>query len=155
MVPYDAPGVAAQLMAQFAAPTGLSPPAQQKERKARFSNELRAAPEFQCSLGVRVDTDEIEAQFKNGVLTITLPKAAEAQRREEECDQESMIAAPIGGQSTASRTTQMSGSSGSDAMWKPSSLHIAIMAVFSLSTCPSMVLRPSARAYSMIICMSR
>ena len=27
-------------------------------------------------------TDEIEAQFKNGVLTITLPKTAEAQKGE-------------------------------------------------------------------------
>ena len=27
-------------------------------------------------------------------------------------------------------------------MWKPSSLHISSMAVFSLSTCPSMTLRP-------------
>jgi HSP20 family molecular chaperone IbpA len=30
---------------------------------------------------VRVDTDEID-QFKNGVLTITLPKTAEAQKGE-------------------------------------------------------------------------
>ena len=70
------------MMAQFAARTGLSPPAQQQERKARFSNELRAGAEFQCPLGVRVDTDEIEAQFKNGVLTITLPKTARAQKGE-------------------------------------------------------------------------
>ena len=32
---------------------------------------------------------------------------------------------------------------------------MANITVFALSTCPSMVLRPSARAYSMIICISR
>jgi Universal stress protein family len=52
-------------------------------------------------------------------------------------------------------TMQVSGSLGSGEMENPSSLHIASIALFSPSTWPSMVLRPSARAYSMIICMSR
>jgi hypothetical protein len=51
--------------------------------------------------------------------------------------------------------TQVSGSSGSGEMENPSSLHMLSIAAFSLSTWPSMSLRPSARAYSMIICMSR
>jgi len=29
-----------------------------------------------------VDTDKIEASFKNGVLTVTLPKASETQKAE-------------------------------------------------------------------------
>ena len=52
--------------------------------------------------------------------------------------------------SIASFTMQVSGSCGSGAMSKPSSRHIASIVVFSLSTWPSMVFRPSARAYSMI-----
>jgi P-type Cu2+ transporter len=47
---------------------------------------------------------------------------------------------------TVSFTRQVSGSCGSAAMWKPSSRHIASMVVFSLSTWPSMVLRPVTRA---------
>jgi HSP20 family molecular chaperone IbpA len=39
---------------------------------------------FQRSFGVPdgVDADKIEANFKNGVLTVTLPKATEVQRSE-------------------------------------------------------------------------
>src|SRR6516225_12135004 len=44
----------------------------------------------------------------------------------------------------ASFTMQVSGSLGSDEMENPSSLHIASIAMFSASTWPSMVLRPSA-----------
>src|SRR5262249_27825145 len=52
-------------------------------------------------------------------------------------------------------TMHVSGSFGSGEMENPSSLHIASIAVFSASTWPSMIPRPSVRAYSMIICMSR
>lgn len=53
-------------------PEGAS--VQRKERSAfRFSRSV--------ALPVKVDPDKVEATLKNGVLTVTLPKAKEAQPR--------------------------------------------------------------------------
>jgi HSP20 family protein len=47
-------------------------------RKERESGSFRRV----LTLPVKVEVDRIEAAFKNGVLTVTLPKAAEAKARQ-------------------------------------------------------------------------
>jgi len=47
-------------------------------RKERESGSFRRV----LALPVKVEVDRIEAAFKNGVLTVTLPKAAEAKARQ-------------------------------------------------------------------------
>jgi HSP20 family protein len=56
---------------------------EKKEKKKDFYLSERRYGSFQRSFQVPegVDTDKIEASFKNGVLTVTLPKTAEAQRQ--------------------------------------------------------------------------
>ena len=55
---------------------------QKDEKRADFHLRERQFGSFQRSLRIpeTVDTYKLEAQFKNGVLTVTLPKTAEAQK---------------------------------------------------------------------------
>ncbi len=55
----------------------------EEKKKDRYLSERRYGA-FQRMFGVPdgVDTDKIEASFKKGVLTVLLPKGAEAQKKE-------------------------------------------------------------------------
>ncbi len=55
-----------------------------EERHRDYHVSERSFGAFQRSFALPegVDADRIEAQFKNGILTVTLPKTAEAQRAE-------------------------------------------------------------------------
>jgi HSP20 family protein len=55
----------------------------EEKKKGYYLSERRYGA-FQRSFGVPdgVDTDKIEANFKNGVLTVTLPKTSQAQKSE-------------------------------------------------------------------------
>src|SRR5262245_35989580 len=57
---------------------------EREEKKKDYYVSERRYGSFQRSFGVPdgVDTDRIEAQFRNGVLTITLPKTPQAQKSE-------------------------------------------------------------------------
>ena len=57
---------------------------EKEEKKKSYHLSERRYGSFQRSFAVPdgVDTDRIEAQFKNGVLSVTLPKTAEAQKSE-------------------------------------------------------------------------
>ncbi|HEY7662382.1 MAG TPA: Hsp20/alpha crystallin family protein [Xanthobacteraceae bacterium] len=57
---------------------------EKEEKKKDYYLSERRYGSFQRSFGVPegVDADKIEASFKNGVLTVTLPKKPEAQRQE-------------------------------------------------------------------------
>ena len=57
---------------------------EKEERKKDYYLSERRYGSFQRSFGVPagVNADKIEANFKNGVLTVTLPKTAEAQTSE-------------------------------------------------------------------------
>ena len=46
---------------------------------AQFSERFYGHFERRVPLGVEVDEDKVEAEFRNGVLTVTLPKSADAQ----------------------------------------------------------------------------
>jgi HSP20 family protein len=57
---------------------------EKEEKKKNYYFTERRFGSFQRSFRVPegVDTDKIEASFKNGVLTVSLPKSAEAQKQE-------------------------------------------------------------------------
>ena len=57
---------------------------EKEEKKKDYYLSERRFGSFQRSFGVPdgVDVDKIEANFKNGVLTVTLPKTPEAQKSE-------------------------------------------------------------------------
>ena len=46
---------------------------------AQFSERFYGRVERRIPLGVEVEEDKVEAEFRNGVLTVTLPKSPEAQ----------------------------------------------------------------------------
>ncbi len=57
---------------------------EKEEKKKDYYLSERRYGSFQRSFGVPdgVDADKITASFKNGVLTVILPKSAEAQKSE-------------------------------------------------------------------------
>ncbi len=57
---------------------------EKEEKKKDYYLHERSFGSFQRAFRVpeSVDTDKIDASFKNGVLTVTLPKTAEAQKAE-------------------------------------------------------------------------
>jgi HSP20 family protein len=57
---------------------------EKEEKKKDYYMSERRYGSFQRSFGVPdgVEADKIDANFKNGVLTVTLPKSAEAQKKE-------------------------------------------------------------------------
>jgi HSP20 family protein len=57
---------------------------EKEEKKKDYYLSERRYGSFQRSFPVpeSVDTDKIEAKFANGVLTVRLPKSAEAQKNE-------------------------------------------------------------------------
>lgn len=55
-----------------------------KEREKAPTHAQARPFDFQLPNGV--DADKIEANFKNGVLTVTLPKKSEAQKPEKKID---------------------------------------------------------------------
>ncbi len=61
---------------------------QREEKKKDYYLSERHYGSFQRSFGVpsNVDADKIEATFKNGVLSVTLPKTADAQKRQKKIE---------------------------------------------------------------------
>jgi HSP20 family protein len=57
---------------------------EREEKKENYHLSERSYGSFQRSFSVPdgVDADKVEASFKNGVLTVTLPKTPEAQKKE-------------------------------------------------------------------------
>jgi HSP20 family protein len=61
---------------------------EKEEKKRDYYLSERHYGSFQRSLSVPdgVDAEKIEATFKNGVLTVTLPKTVEAQKKEKKIE---------------------------------------------------------------------
>ena len=52
-----------------------------EDKDRRFSERFYGRFERRIPLGYDIDQDKIDAQFKNGLLTVTLPRSPEAQSR--------------------------------------------------------------------------
>jgi len=52
-----------------------------EDRERQFSERYYGRFERRIPLGFQADESKVTAQFKNGVLTVTVPKSEEAQRR--------------------------------------------------------------------------
>ena len=52
-----------------------------EDKEKQFSERFYGHFERRIPLGSEVDEDKVEAKFKNGVLTVTLPKTAQAQAK--------------------------------------------------------------------------
>ena len=52
--------------------------AEVEDKNRQFSERFYGRFERQIPLGVEIEEDKVEASFKNGVLTVTLPKSARA-----------------------------------------------------------------------------
>ena len=50
-----------------------------EDKEKRFSERFYGHFERRIPLGIEVEPDKVEARFRNGLLTITLPKSAKAQ----------------------------------------------------------------------------
>lgn len=59
---------------------------EEKRKDYHLSERSYGAFERYFALPDGIDTDKISASFKNGVLTVTLPKTAEAQKKEKKID---------------------------------------------------------------------
>lgn len=55
--------------------------AEHEDKDRRFSERFYGKFERRIPLGRDIDQDKIEAQFRNGLLTVTLPRSAEAESR--------------------------------------------------------------------------
>ena len=52
-----------------------------EDKERQFSERFYGRFERRIPLGFEVDEDKVKAQFRNGVLTVTVPKSPEAQRK--------------------------------------------------------------------------
>lgn len=55
--------------------------AENEDKDRRFSERFYGRFERRIPLGYDIDQDKISAQFKNGLLTVSLPRSAEAESR--------------------------------------------------------------------------
>jgi HSP20 family protein len=55
--------------------------AEVEDKERQFSERFYGRFERQIPLGAEVEADKVEASFKNGVLSVTLPKSATAETR--------------------------------------------------------------------------
>lgn len=55
--------------------------AETEDKDRQFSERYYGRFERRIPLGYEVDEDKVDAKFKNGVLTVTLPKTAQAQSK--------------------------------------------------------------------------
>lgn len=55
--------------------------AENEDKNRRFSERFYGRFERRIPLGRDIDQDKIDAQFSNGLLTVTLPRSAEAESR--------------------------------------------------------------------------
>jgi len=52
-----------------------------EDKERMFSERFYGRFERQIPIGTEIEEDKVEASFKNGVLTVTMPKSAEAQAK--------------------------------------------------------------------------
>ena len=55
--------------------------AETEDKERMFSERFYGRFERQILIGTEIEEDKVEASFKNGVLTVTMPKSAEAQAK--------------------------------------------------------------------------
>ena len=70
---------------------------EKEEKKKGYYHSERRFGSFERSFRIPegVDVDKIEANFKNGVLAVTLPKKPEAQKEKEDCREGGLSLAPV------------------------------------------------------------